>query len=268
MSDTTQKRKIKVPTFAEKMAKGEQPEYLFWVGSAGSFDDRAKKITQAFVKVLEYAKVNYAVLGDEETDTGESAKRAGSEFVFQMQAFQNIELLNQYNVKKIVTCDPHDFSILKNEYNELGGSYEVFHHSQFLQQLIETGKLKLDKSVFGNKKITYHDPCYLGRGNGEYEAPRFVINQITDNFNELARNKQRALCCGAGGAQMFKEAEKGSKEVYEERTEDVLAVNPNVVVTACPFCMTMLTDGVKYKEQQENIKVKDLAEIIAESLDL
>jgi len=259
-------KNIKVRTMAELTAEGKKAEYLFWVGSAGSYDDRAKKISRAFVKLLEYCNIDYAVLGEEETDTGDSAKRAGNEFLFQMQAMQNIEIMNMYEVKKIVTCDPHDYNTIKNEYTELGGNYEITHHTQFINNLIKTGKLKVDDKIFNGKKITFHDPCYLGRGNGEYDAPRDVLNSLNGNIVEMHRNKSRALCCGAGGAQMFKEAEKGDMEVFELRTMDALEVNPDIIATACPFCMTMLTDGVKLKEKEDSIRVLDIAEIIVESL--
>ena len=261
-------KNIKVRTMAELTAEGKKAEYLFWVGSAGSYDDRAKKISRAFVKLLEYCNIDYAVLGEEETDTGDSAKRAGNEFLFQMQAMQNIEVMNMYEVKKIVTCDPHDYNTIKNEYPELGGNYEIKHHTQFINELIKTGKLKVNDKIFNGKNITFHDPCYLGRGNGEYDAPRNVLNSLNGNIVEMHRNKSRALCCGAGGAQMFKEAEKGDMEVFELRTMDALEVNPDIIATACPFCMTMLTDGVKLKEKEDSIRVLDIAEIIVESLGL
>ncbi len=260
--------KVKVPVMADIADQGKIPEYLFWVGSAGSYDDRAKKISKDFVKILIYAGVDFAILGNEETDSGEAAKRAGGEFQFQMQAIQNIELLNGYGIKKIVTCDPHDFSVLKNEYSDLGGKYEVYHHTQFIQYLIEAGKLKIDDKTFKNKKITFHDPCYLGRGNGEYEAPRFILNQLNADFEELGRHKERSFCCGAGGSQMFKEAENGDREVFEERTNEILDMMPDVVCTACPFCMVMITDGVKYKDMKDHVKVLDIAEIVADALKL
>ncbi len=259
-------KNIKVRTMAELTAEGKKAEYLFWVGSAGSYDDRAKKISRAFVKILEYCYIDYAVLGEEETDTGDSAKRAGNEFLFQMQAMQNIETMNMYEVKKIITCDPHDYNTIKNEYPELGGNYEITHHTQFINELIKTGKLKVDDKIFTGKTITFHDPCYLGRGNGEYDAPRNVLNSLNGNIVEMHRNKSRALCCGAGGAQMFKEAEKGDMEVFELRTMDAIEVKPDIIATACPFCMTMLTDGVKLKEKEDSIRVLDIAEIIVESL--
>ncbi len=262
---TENKRKIKVRTMAEMADDGKKPEYLFWVGSAGSYDDRAKKITRDFVKILEHAKVDYAVLGTEEIDTGDNARRAGNEFLFQMQAMQNIEVLNSYEVKKIVTCDPHDYNTLKNEYCDLGGNYEVYHHTQLIKKLINENKLKINDTELTGKKITYHDPCYLGRGNNEYEAPRFILKQLKSSLVEMNRNKSRSLCCGAGGAQMFKEAEKGDKEIYELRTEDALEVKPDIIATSCPFCMTMIMDGLKMKDMQKAAEVLDIAEIIVRS---
>jgi Fe-S oxidoreductase len=259
---------LKVPTMAEMMAAGEKPEVLFWVGCAGSFDDRAKKITRAFVKILNATGVKFAVLGTEESCTGDPAKRAGNEFTFQMQAIGNIQVLNAYEVKKIVTTCPHCFNTLKNEYPELGGNYEVLHHSQFLQQLINEGKLTVQGGAFKGKKITFHDPCYLGRGNDVYEAPRDLIEKLDGELIEMKRCKTNGLCCGAGGAQMFKEAEKGNKEINEERTEEALTLNPDVIATGCPFCMTMMTDGVKLKEKQDKVNVFDLAELIAKANDL
>lgn len=255
---------MNVPTMAEMMAQGKQPEVLFWVGSAGSYDDRAKKITKAFVKILNKANVDFAVLGTEESSTGDAAKRAGNEFLFQMQAVTNIEVLNAYEVKKIVTCDPHSFNTLKNEYPSLGGKYEVFHHTQFIQQLIKDGRLNIEGSL-SDKKVTFHDPCYLGRGNGEYESPRDLIRRLGVNMVEMKRNKNRALCCGAGGAQMFKEPEKGDMDVNVLRTKDALATKANVIATGCPYCNTMMTDGVKFHEKEAEIEVKDIAELIAEA---
>ncbi|MDB4062212.1 (Fe-S)-binding protein [Vicingaceae bacterium] len=255
---------LNVNTMAELMAKGEKPEVLFWVGCAGSFDDRAKKITRAFVKILNSVGVNFAILGTEESCTGDPAKRAGNEFLFQMQAMTNIQVMNAYEVKKIVTTCPHCFNTLKNEYPGLGGDYEVLHHSQFLQKLMEEGKLKIEGGEFKGKKISFHDPCYLGRGNGEYEAPRALLEQLDAELVELKRCKSKGLCCGAGGAQMFKEAEPGAKEVNIERMEDVVEASLNIVAVGCPFCMTMMTDGVKNKEKEETLKVYDLAELIAE----
>jgi heterodisulfide reductase subunit D len=265
MSNTV---KINVPTMAEMTAKGETPEILFWVGCAGSFDDRAQKITKAVVSILHSIGIKYAVLGTEESCTGDPAKRAGNEFLFQMQAMTNISVLNGYNVKKIVTACPHCFNTLKNEYPELGGTYEVVHHTQLLQELINTGKLKIEGGSFKGKKITYHDPCYLGRGNGEYEAPRNLIAALDVELVEMKRSRAKGLCCGAGGAQMFKEDEKGTLRVNEERTKDVLESDAEIVAAGCPFCMTMLTDGVKGVEKQDKIKVLDIAELIAQGKDL
>jgi Fe-S oxidoreductase len=253
---------------ADCLAEGTTPEVLFWVGCAGSFDDRAKKITKAIAKILHHTNTSFAILGSEESCTGDPAKRAGNEFLFQMMAIQNISVLNAYEVKKIVTGCPHCFNTLKNEYPELGGNYEVVHHTQLIQELLNTGKLKIEGGVFKGKKITFHDPCYLGRGNGEYEAPRQLIQALDAELVEMKRCKTNGLCCGAGGAQMFKEAEKGDKEVNVERMEDALAVKPSVIATGCPFCNTMLTDGVKHFEQEHTIAVKDIAELIAEAVDL
>ena len=250
------------------MAAGESPEVLFWVGCAGSFDDRAKKITKAIAKILHKANVSFAILGSEESCTGDPAKRAGNEFLFQMMAMQNIEVMNAYEVKKIVTGCPHCFNTLKNEYPALGGNFEVMHHTQLIQDLIADGKLSIEGGEFKGKKITFHDPCYLGRGNGEYEAPRALIQKLDAELVEMKRCKTNGLCCGAGGAQMFKEAENGNKEVNIERTEDALAIQPNVIATGCPFCNTMMTDGVKHFEQEHVIAVKDIAELIAEAAEL
>lgn len=259
---------IDVPVMAELAAQGKKPEYLYWVGCAGAFDDRYKKVTQSFAKILNYAKVDYAVLGKEESCSGDPAKRAGNEMLFQMQAMTNIEVMNAYEVKKIICTCPHCFNIIKNEYGELGGNYEVYHYTTFLEQLIEEGKLNVSKELFHDKRITFHDPCYLGRGNGIYDAPRNVIKAMSLKFTELKRSKSKALCCGAGGAQMFKEAENGNKEIYTERTEDVLESEAGIVATSCPFCMTMLTDGIKYKDKQEEVKNLDIAELIWESINM
>ena len=256
---------MNVPTMADMIAQEKQPEVLFWVGAAGSYDERAKKISRAFVKILHQAKVDFAVLGTEESSTGDTAKRAGNEFLFQMQAMMNIEILNGYNVKKIVTCDPHSFNTLKNEYPSLGGNYEVYHHTQFIQNLISEGRLKINDTILKGKKITFHDPCYLGRANEEYESPRNLIRRLGVNLKEMKRNKSSALCCGAGGAQMFKDAEKGTKEINVLRTEDALETNPDIIATGCPYCNTMMTDGVKFKEKEAEVLVKDIAELIAEA---
>jgi len=259
---------ITVPTMADMMATGQQPEVLFWVGCSGSFDDRAKKITKAFVKLLHSAKVPFAVLGTEESCTGDPAKRAGNEFLFQMQAMANIEVLNAYDVKKIVTACPHCFNTIKNEYPGLGGSYEVVHHTQFLKSLLDDGRLSIEGGAFKGKKITFHDPCYLGRANNIYEAPRDLIEKLDAELVEMKRSRANGLCCGAGGAQMFKEPEPGKKDVNVERTEDALETQPEIIAAGCPFCNTMLTDGVKAKNREHDIKVMDVAELIANAKDL
>ena len=257
-----------VPTMAEMMAQGKQPEVLFWVGCAGSFDDRAKKITKAFVRILNRANVSFAVLGTEESCTGDPAKRAGNEFLFQMQAMMNIEVLNAYEAKKIVTACPHCFNTLKNEYPELGGKYEVVHHTEFLKSLFDDGRLTIEGGQFKGKRITFHDPCYLGRANNIYEAPRALIEKLDAALVEMKRSRANGLCCGAGGAQMFKDAEPGKKEINIERTEDALETAPEIIAAGCPFCNTMLTDGVKNKEKEGTVKVMDIAELIANAQDL
>jgi Fe-S oxidoreductase len=259
---------FKVRTMAEMMASGEKPEILFWVGCAGSFDDRAKKVTKAIAKILHHAGVKFAVLGTEESCTGDPAKRAGNEFLFQMQAMNNIMVMNGYEVTKIVTGCPHCFNTLKNEYPSLGGHYEVLHHSELLQQLIDTNRLKIEGGSFKGKKITYHDPCYLGRANDIYEAPRQVIMRLDSLMTEMKRSRANGLCCGAGGAQMFKEPEKGEKDVNMERTEEALEIKPDYIAVSCPFCMTMLSDGVKLNNKESEVSVKDIAELIAEAVDL
>jgi len=259
---------IKVPTMAEYMAQGKSPEVLFWVGCAGSFDDRAKKITKAFVKLLAKAEVDFAVLGTEESCTGDPAKRAGNEFLFQMQAVTNIEVLNAYEVKKIVTACPHCFNTIANEYPGLGGNYEVLHHTQFLKSLIEEGRLTVEGGKFKGKRITFHDPCYLARANRIYEAPRDLLKKLEVELIEMKRCKTKGFCCGAGGAQMFKEPEPGTKDVNIERTEEALETKPEVIAAGCPFCNTMMTDGVKNKEQESQVEVLDIAEMIASADDL
>lgn len=261
-----EKIKVEVPVMADLAAQGKKPEYLVWVGSAGAFDDRYKKVTRSFIKILTFLNIDYAVLGIEESSSGDVARRAGNEMLFQMQAFTNVEILNGYGVKKIITCDPHAYNTFLNEYPDFGGHYEVWHHTQFLHKLIKEGTLKLDKRVFADKKVTYHDPCYLGRANNIYEAPRKILDAVSANKVEMKRNKSFALCCGAGGGQMFKEAERGEKEVFIERTEEALETGVDIIVTACPYCMVMFTDGLKYKNREEEIKNYDIAEIIEQSL--
>lgn len=258
-----------VPTMAEMAAKGESPEVLFWVGCAGSFDDRAKKITKALVKILNKANVSFAVLGTEESCTGDPAKRSGNEFLFQMQAMANVEVLNGYEVKKIITACPHCFNTIKNEYPEFGGNYKVMHHSQFVNSLIKEGRLTIEGGgAYKGKKITFHDPCYLGRANNVFQAPRDLIQKLDVELAEMKNCKEKGLCCGAGGAQMFKEAERGDKEVNIERTEQALETNPNVIATGCPFCNTMMTDGIKNFNKEEEVEVVDIAELIASAQDL
>ncbi len=259
---------IEIYTFSELLAQGKTPEILFWVGCAGSFDERAKKITKAFAKILNQANVSFAVLGSEEGCTGDPAKRAGNEFLFQMQALTNIEVLNGYNIKKIVTTCPHCFNTLKNEYPELGGQYDVMHHTQFIKSLLNDGRLTVDGGSFKGKRITFHDPCYLGRANNIYEAPRDVLEKLDAELSEMKSCKQKGLCCGAGGAQMFKESEKGNKEVNIKRTEQALETQPDIIAAGCPFCNTMLTDGIKNKKKEEEVKVLDIAELINQASDL
>jgi len=259
---------FKVKTCAEFAAEGNTPEVLFFVGCAGSFDERAQKITKAFAKILHHANISFAILGTEEGCTGDPAKRAGNEFLFQMQAMNNIAVLNGYGIKNIVTTCPHCFNTLKNEYPSLGGNYVVEHHTQFINNLLKEGKIKVEGGVFKGKKITYHDSCYLGRANNIYEAPRQVLEALDIELIEMKRCKSNGLCCGAGGAQMFKEAEKGDKEVNIERTEEALATNATTIVSNCPFCMTMMTDGVKHFEKGENVEVLDLAEMVERAADL
>ncbi len=260
---------VKVPTMAEMAAAGEMPEVLFWVGCSGSFDDRAKKITKAIVKILHKAGIKFAVLGTEEGCSGDPAKRAGNEFLFQMQAMMNIQVLDGYGIKNVITGCPHCFNTIKNEYPVLGGNYKVQHHSQFIQGLINEGKLTIQGGgAFKGKRITFHDPCYLGRGNDVYEAPRALIETLDAELVEMKRCKSKGLCCGAGGAQMFKEAEPGNKEVNIERTEEALGIKPNIIATGCPFCNTMMTDGVKNFNKEDETQVLDIAELIAQANDL
>jgi Fe-S oxidoreductase len=256
-----------VPLMSELMAAGKQPDVLFWVGCAGSFDERYKKVTVAICKILNELQINYAVLGTEENCTGDPARRAGNEFLFQTQALANIQILNGYGVKKIVTACPHCFNTIKNEYPELGGVYEVVHHSQLIQEFINEGKIKMkENGEFKGKRITYHDSCYLGRANNIYEAPRAVLEQLDSDLVEMQRRKKNGLCCGAGGAQMFKEPERGNKDINIERTEEALQTGANYIATACPFCMVMMSDGVKNKEKEEAVKVLDIAEFTAKGM--
>ena len=257
-----------VPTMAEMIAENKQPEILFWVGCAGSFDQRAEKITKAFATILNKVGINYAILGKEEMCNGDPARRAGNEFLFQMMAYQNIQLLDGYGIKKLVTACPHCFNIFKNEYPVLGGNYEVIHHSTFLQNLIDDGKIIMKEGgSFKGKKITYHDSCYLGRANNIYEAPRKVLEALDVELTEMKRCKSNGLCCGAGGAQMWKEEEKGTIRINNERTREALGTGAAIIAAACPFCNTMLTDGVKLNEKEEQVRVMDIAEIVAEGME-
>lgn len=259
--------KLKIPTMAQMASEGQQPEILFWVGCAGSFDSRAQKVTVAFCKILNAVGMDFAILGNEESCTGDPARRAGNEFLFQMQALQNIEVLNMYEVKKIVTACPHCFNTLKNEYPALGGNYEVVHHTQLLQQLIDEGRIKMQEGgAFKGKRITYHDSCYMGRINGVYEAPRKVLEALDGDLVEMKRCKSNGLCCGAGGAQMWKEDEPGDKRINIERAEEALATGAKVVAANCPFCLTMMSDGIKAKDDQETVMVYDLAELIVNDM--
>jgi len=263
----SQALEFNVPTMADMAMQGETPEILFWVGCAGSFDDRYKKVTIAFAKILNRVGIKFAVLGTEESCTGDPARRAGNEFLFQMQATMNIQVLDGYDIKKIVTACPHCFNTLKNEYPALGGNYEVLHHSEYLQQLINDGKVKMaEGGSFKGKKITYHDSCYLGRANEVYEAPRAVLEALDAELVEMKRCRTKGLCCGAGGAQMFKEPEKGNKDINVERIEDALETGAQTIAVACPFCMVMMSDGVKNKEKEDSVKVYDLAELIDASM--
>ena len=258
---------MNVPSMAEMVANGESPEILFWVGCAGSYDQRAQKITRAFASILEKAQIKFAILGKEEMCTGDPVRRAGNEFMFQMMAYQNIQVLNNYGIKKIVTTCPHCFNTLKNEYKELGGNYEVIHHTTLLQQLIDEGKIRIKEGgAFKGKRITFHDSCYLGRANNIYEAPRQVLELLDAELVEMKRCRSNGLCCGAGGAQMFKEEEKGTTRVNWERTEEALETGATVIASSCPFCNTMLTDGVKTREKEESVKVLDVAELVAQSM--
>ena len=257
---------MNIPTLKELNEKGIEPEILFWVGCAGSFDDRAKKITKSFVRLLNKARVSFGVLGIEESCTGDPAKRAGNEFLFQMQAVSNIEVLNSYNIKKIVTTCPHCFNTIKNEYPSLGGSYDVIHHTQLLDQLIKDGRIKVEKDLYKGKKITFHDPCYLGRANKEYTAPRSLINSVKADLKEMKSCKEKALCCGAGGAQMFKESEQGNQEINIKRTKQAINTNAKIIAAGCPFCNTMLSDGIKSESENIDVKVMDISEIIDDSI--
>jgi Fe-S oxidoreductase/nitrate reductase gamma subunit len=257
-----------IPVLKDAVAAGMQPEFLFWVGSAGSYDDRYKNVSRAMAKILDHFKVSYAVLGTEETSTADAARRAGNEMLYQMQALMIIDLLKKYNVRKIITCDPHVFNTFKNEYPDLDGRFEVIHHTQFIGKLMKNHNIQSHETKLAGRNVTYHDPCYLGRANGEYDAPRRILKEISVKISEMPRNRSFALCCGAGGGQMFKEAEKGNKEVFLERTEEALETGAEIIATACPYCMVMLTDGLKYKNYEEAVRNYDIAELVCMALEL
>jgi heterodisulfide reductase subunit D len=258
---------MQVRTMAELAAAGESPEVLFWVGCAGSFDARAQKITKAFATILHKVGVSFAILGPEEVCTGDPARRAGNEFLFQMMAYQNIQTLNNYNIKRIVATCPHCFNIFKNEYPVLGGTFEVVHHTTYLNELIQQGKIVMKEGEsFKGRKITYHDSCYLGRGNDIYEAPRQVLEALDAELVEMKRCRKNGLCCGAGGAQMFKEEEPGDRRINTERATEAVGTGAQIVAAACPFCNTMLTDGVKNSEKEDSVQVLDVAELVARSM--
>ena len=248
------------------ISEGKVPEIVFWVGCAGSYDERAQRVSKAFAEILQKAGVEFAILGAEEGCTGDPAKRAGNEFLFQMQAMQNIETLNGYGIKRLVTACPHCYNTLKNEYPSLGGNYDVVHHTQFINELLQSGRLAIEGGAFEGKKITYHDSCYLGRANNIYEAPRMVIERLDADLQEMKRCRTNGLCCGAGGAQMFKEAEAGNKEVNIERPEEALDTNPDIIAVNCPFCMTMMRDGTKHFEKEDSVEVMDIAELVNQNL--
>lgn len=255
-----------IRTVQDYLSAGETPEILFWVGCAGSFDERAQRVSRAFSEILQKANVKFAILGVEEGCTGDPAKRAGNEFLFQMQAMQNIEVLNGYGINRIVTACPHCFNTLKNEYPSLGGNYQVVHHTQLINELLESGRLSIEGGPYKGKKITYHDSCYLGRSNGIYEAPRMVIERLDSDLTEMKRCRTNGLCCGAGGAQMFKEAEKGDKEINIERAEEAISTNAEIIAVNCPFCMTMMKDGTKHFEKEDSVQVLDIAELVQKHL--
>ncbi len=257
---------LMVPVMSEVYAQGHKPEYLYWVGCAGAYDFRYKKVARAFVKILNYARIDFAVLGIEESCTGDPARRAGNEMLYQMQALQNIQLFKQYEIKKILTTCPHCYNTLKNEYPDLGCTCEVIHYTEFIEQLMKEGIIPNHFSHQGD--VTYHDPCYLGRANHIYEPPRSVIKAMGFTVKEMKRNKSHALCCGAGGAQFFKESETGTKEISTLRTEDALETGAGEIIIACPFCLTMLTDGLKNLNREEEIKIRDIAELIVDTLKL
>ncbi len=257
--------KVKIPVLADVHALGEKPEILLWVGCSGSYDTRSQKIIRAFCQVLNKAGVSYAILGEEENCCGDPARRAGNEFVFQMLALQNIQLFRQYEIEKIVTICPHGYNTFKNEYPVLGGCFKVLHHTQYLIELIQQGKIKFKK---GNaSKITLHDSCYLGRINGDYVSPRKILEALKMEFVELERNRENGFCCGAGGAQMFKEEENGLERVNTNRAREIAITGCGTVATNCPFCTTMLMDGLKDLNKEDEIRVMDIVEIVVDNIE-
>lgn len=249
----------------KSMAEDKDSEVLFWVGCAGSFDDRYKKVTKAFATIMQKAGVDFRILGTEEKCNGDTARRLGNEYLAQMMMQENIETLNGYGVKKIVTACPHCFHSLKNEYPQFGGNFEVKHHTQFIEELLSDGKIQLKKES-EKHKVTYHDSCYLGRYNQVYDSPRKSLSEVAGlDLVEMERNKSRGFCCGAGGGRMFLEDEEGGR-INEERAKEALSTNADTIASACPFCMTMMTDGVKHFEKSEEVAVKDIAEIILENV--
>jgi Fe-S oxidoreductase len=246
------------------MAEDQNGELLFWVGCAGSFDERYKKVSKAFAKLMQKANIDFRILGTEEKCNGDTARRLGNEYLAQMLITENIETLNNYGVKKIVTACPHCLHSLKNEYNQFGGNYEVIHHTELIEEMINDGKLEFQDNE-KTKKLTFHDSCYLGRYNNIYDSPRKSLNYLNGfDYLEMERNKSRGFCCGAGGGRMFLEDEEGGK-INNERTKEALDTGAEKIASACPFCMTMLTDGVKHFERSEHVEVKDIAELVLEN---
>ncbi len=247
------------------MAEDKNGEILFWVGCAGSFDDRYKKVTKAFATIMQKAGVDFRILGTEEKCNGDTARRLGNEYLSQMMMQENIEMLNNYGVKKVVTACPHCFHSLNNEFSQFGGNYEVTHHTVFIEELRAQGKIQL-KDESEQHKVTYHDSCYLGRYNNIYDAPRNSLNKVAGlDIVEMKRNKSKGFCCGAGGGRMFLEDDEGGR-INEERTREALETKADTIASACPFCMTMMTDGVKHFEKTHEVAVKDIAEIILENI--
>jgi Fe-S oxidoreductase len=248
------------------MADKKNTRILYWVGCAGSFDPRNQKVSRAMVKIFESAGIDFAVLGNEEMCTGDSARRLGEEYLFETMALKNIETLNQYNFETIVTACPHCFHTLKNEYPYLGGNYHVKHHSQFINELISSEKISSKKCK--KQRVTYHDSCYLGRINEEYDAPRRIIKKILDEEGklvEMQRNKKKSFCCGAGGGNMWHEIDKGER-INLNRLQETIDSGADTVATACPFCMIMIGDAIKLKGKEESMEILDIAEMVAQEL--